>query len=162
MATSTTNTNFDAALKQIYRDSYTRKLTFRRRPLFGLLPKFEGFGGRNMPIVLQYGNPQGRSRTFSNAQTNRTQIRVEDFLLTRVNNYAVSTIDGETIESTRQDDYAFLSALKLKIDSTMASLADDLESSFFRSSDGNRGQISAVTTANPMDRDWETHSRLGG
>ena len=150
MATSTTNTNFDPALKQIYRDSYTRKLTFRRRPLFGLLPKFEGFGGRNMPIVLQYGNPQGRSRTFANAQSNRTQVLVEDFVLTRANNYAVSTIDGETIESTRENDYAFLSALKLKIDSTMASLADDLESSFFRSTDGNRGQIASVTAADPM------------
>lgn len=150
MATSTTNTNFDPALKQIYRDKYVQKLTFTRRPLFGLLPKFEGFGGRNMPIVLQYGNPQGRSRKFSNAQSNRTQIRLEDFLLTRVNNYAVSTIDGETIESTRGDDYAFLSALKLKIDATMAALADDLESSFFRSSDGNRGQIASVTAANPM------------
>ena len=151
MATSTTNTNFDPALKQIYRDKYVRKLTCRRRPLFGLLPKFEGFGGRNMPIVLQYGNPQGRSATFSNAQNNRTQVRVEDFLLTRVNNYAISTIDGETIESTRADDYAFLSALKLKIDTTMANLADDLEGSFFRSNEGHRGTIgSTPTAANPM------------
>lgn len=150
MPTSTTTTNFDSALKQIYRDKYVRKLTFTRRPLFGLLPKFEGFGGRNMPIVLQYGNPQGRSATFATAQTNRTQILVEDFLLTRVNNYAVSTIDGDTIAATKQDDYAFLSALKLKIDTTMASLADDIEVSLFRSSQGHRGQIAAPSVANPM------------
>lgn len=146
---STTQTNFDPALKQIYRDSNVQKLTYTNRPLFGMLPKFEGFGGRNMPIVLQYGNPQGRSATFATAQSNATQVYVQDFVLTRVNNYAVSTIDGEVIESTRGDSYAFLSALKLKLDSTMATLADDIESNLFRTSDGYLAQIASVTAANP-------------
>ena len=150
MATSTTQSNFDAALKQIYRDRNVQKLTYTHRPAFGTIPKYESFGGRNMPVVLQYGNPQGRSASFSNAQTNRTQVRLEDFLLTRVNNYAISTIDGEVVESTRGDAHAFLSALKLKIDTTMANLADDVEGDIFRDGNGARAQIGSVTAANPM------------
>lgn len=148
--TSTTNTNFDPALKQLYRSSNVAKLTYKMRPLFGMLNKFEGFGGRNMPIVIQYGNPQGRSATFSNAQSNRTQVRLEDFLLTRVNNYSIATIDGETIETTRGDNMAFLSALKTKIDAAMAALADDHETSLFRDGLGHLGTIGSVTVADPM------------
>ena len=147
---STNQTTFDPALKQIYRDANLQKLTYTNRPLFGLLPKFEGFGGRNMPVVLQYGNPQGRSATFATAQSNATQVYVHDFVVTRVNNYAVSTIDGEVVESTRGDSYAFLSALKLKLDSTMASLADDVETNLFRNNAGSMAQFSSGTAANPM------------
>lgn len=148
--TSTTQSNFDPALKQIYRDSNVQKLTYTMRPLLGMLPKFEGFGGRNMPIVLQYGNPMGRSAVFATAQSNRTQVRVEDFLLTRRNNYQVASIDGEVIESTRGDSYAFLAALKLKIDTAMMNLSDDVETELFRSGEGWIAQIGSLTSANPM------------
>ena len=148
--TSTTQSNFDPALKQIYRDSNVQKLTYTMRPLLGMLPKFEGFGGRNMPIVLQYGNPMGRSAVFATAQSNRTQVRVEDFLLTRRNNYQVASIDGEVIESTRGDSYAFLAALKLKIDTAMMNLSDDVETELFRSGEGWIAQIGSLTSARSM------------
>ena len=142
--TSTTQLNFDPALKQIYRDANLESLTYRLRPLFGLLNKFEGFGGRNMPIVLKYGNPQGRSAVFATAQANRTQVRLEDFLLTRVNDYSVATIDGEVVESTRGDNMAFLSSLKVKIDSAFASLADAIESFLFRVGSGSLSTIGVI------------------
>lgn len=148
--TSTTQSNFDPALKQIYRDENLKKLTYTMRPLLGILPKFEGFGGRNMPIVMQYGNPMGRSAVFATAQSNRTQVRVEDFLITRRNNYQVASIDGEVIESTRGDNYAFLQALKLKIDASMMNLSDDVETELYRSGEGWISQIGSVTSANPM------------
>lgn len=150
--TSTTQTNFDPALKQIYRESNVQKLTYAMRPLFGMLPKFEGFGGRNMPVVLQYGNPMGRSAVFSTAQSNRTQVKLGAFLLTRVNNYSVATIDGEVVESTRGDNYAFLEALKLKIDTAMAALADDIETELFRDGNGYIARIATagLSSANPM------------
>jgi len=148
--TDTNNTNFDAALKQIYRPSNLAKLTYKRRPLLGMLPKFEGFGGRNMPVPILYGNPQGRSATFATAQSNATQVLVEDFLLTRVSNYAVSTITGEVIETTRGDNMAFLRALKTKIDSTMNVLSDDWETALFRDTNGHRAQTGSVTNADPM------------
>jgi len=148
--TSTNNTNFDPALKQIYRDSNKEKLTYKNRPLLGMLPKFEGFKGRNMPVVNLYGNPQGRSAAFATAQANATPVLLEDFLMTRANNYAVATITGEVIESTRGDNAAFLDALKTKIDTAFASLSDDLETSLFRPAAGWRAQVGSVTVASPM------------
>lgn len=152
---STTLTNFDPALKQIYRPSNVEKTTYVKRPALGMLPKFEGFKGRNMPVVNLYGNPMGRSAVFATAQANATAVKVEDFLLTRVNNYSVATIDGEVIEATRGDNAAFLNALKTKIDTAMAALADDLETSLFRSASGSRAAIGPtaethLTTDNPM------------
>lgn len=148
--TSTTNSNFDPALKQIYRDSNLQKLTYDKRPALGLLPKFEGFRGRNMPIVLQYGNPMGRSAVFATAQSNRTQVRLEDFLLTRRNNYSVASVDGEVVESSRGDTASFIEALKLTIDKAMAALSDDCETELFRSGEGHMAQIGSVSSANPM------------
>ena len=49
--------NFDAAMKQIYRPSNVKKLTYDMRPLTAMMPKFEGFGGRNMPVVVKWGHP---------------------------------------------------------------------------------------------------------
>ena len=74
---SVTNTTFEPAIKQLYRDSNVQKLVYTRRPMFATLPKFEGMGGRNMPLVLLYGNSQGRSATFSTAKTNATSVKLD-------------------------------------------------------------------------------------
>ena len=148
--TSTTHTNYDPALKQIYREPNVQKLTYTNRPLFGMLPKWEGFGGRNLPIVLQYGNPQGRSAAFATAQSNRTQVLLQDFLLTITHNYSVATISGHVIEATATDKMAFLKALKLKIDTAMAALADDIETALFRNGEGWIAQVTTVGTEAAM------------
>lgn len=143
---SVTTTSFDAALKQLYRDSNLQVTTYTRRPMLATLPKFEGFGGRNMPIVNLYGNAMGRSATFATAQTNATSLSVEDFLLTRINDYSVATIEGEVAEASKGDNVAFLSALKAQIDSAMNALSDAIETFLPRSGTGTIGQVSSGST----------------
>ena len=92
----------DAALKQIYKPGYMNDVVYKDRPLLALLPKSENFGGRNMPVVLEYGHPAGRSQVFATAQTNATPALYEDFLLTRVHDYGVTQIDGETADAIDQ------------------------------------------------------------
>ena len=60
-------TTFAAALKQHYIDFTVKNMVYKNNPLHALMPKYEKFGGSNMPLPLIYGNPQGRSATFSNA-----------------------------------------------------------------------------------------------
>lgn len=133
-------------MKQLYKESNVQNTTYRARPFFGAIAKEEGFGGRNMPIVIQYGNPVGgRSASFQTAQSNRSAIRIEDYLLTRVSDYQVATIDSEVIEATRGDTYAFLSALKQKVDGSFNALSDAIESFLFRSGTGALSQISTIT-----------------
>lgn len=147
---STTVTSFDPALKQIYRDSNLNNLTYKMRPLLGMLKKFEGFGGRNLPIPIIVGNPQGRSASFTNAQANATAISMQDFVLTRVSDYSIATIDSEVVEATRGDTMAFLSALKAKIDGAMNALSDAIETFLFRNGKGSLAQINAPSVADPM------------
>ncbi len=142
---SVTTTTFDPALKQLYRDSNVEMVTYKRRPGLGTLPKFEDFGGRNMPIVVLHTNPMGRSAVFSTAQTNATSVALQDFLLTRVSDFSVATIDGEVAEASQGDSVAFLSALKTQIDGAMDALADAIESFIYRSGTGSLGAISTVT-----------------
>jgi len=161
MAASTTVSSFDAAMKQIYRPSNVENLTYRRRPLFGMLAKNEGFGGRNQPIVIQYANPAGgRSATFATAQSNRSAMKLSAFLLTRVSDYQICTIDSEVIEATRGDTYAFLSALKQKTDSAFNSLSDAIESALFRSGSGALAQVSSVTANPDSGSGYTTNDRI--
>lgn len=144
--TSTTLVTFDPALKQIYQADNYRLSTYEDRPGFGSLTKDETFGGRNMPLVNRHGNPQGVSSAFANAQANATQMVLDAFLLTRVTQYSVATIDGEVIEASEEDQYAFLEALTAKIDSVMDALMDAIESYVFRSGTGSIGVISSGST----------------
>src|SRR5678816_910122 len=98
-----TATTWDPALKQLYRDTNVYKNTYEDRPMFGSLQKFEGFTGRNMPLIAVFGNPQGRSATFSEAQGNTTSTKMEDFLLDIVSNYSIAQVTGEVIDRTRSD-----------------------------------------------------------
>jgi hypothetical protein len=77
-------TSFDAALKQHYTDDRVEDMVYKRNPFMALVTKYENFGGRNLPIPIIYGNPQGRSKTFSNAKTRGalTSSKITDFVLT--------------------------------------------------------------------------------
>lgn len=97
MATATTLTSWDAALKQYYRNKAVDDLVYKSHPLFELLPKDPKFRGRNMPIPILYGRGQGVSANFANAQSYATASKIDDFLLTRVSKYGVATISGEAV-----------------------------------------------------------------
>src|SRR4051812_25548422 len=94
---NSTTTSLDADLKAIYKPENYRLSTYEKRPMFALLPKDESFGGKNMPLVNRYGNPQGVAASFSTAQSNFTSMKLGGFTLTRVTEYSVSGIDGEAI-----------------------------------------------------------------
>lgn len=143
---SATASTWDAALKQIYRDQNQYKSTYEDRPMFAAIPKFEGFTGRNMPLVNVYGNPQGRSASFTEAQGNTTSTKIEDFLLDVVSDYSIATMTGEVVDRTRSDKGAFLKALKSTIDFARDSLADAIETFLPRSGTGSIGQVSSGST----------------
>lgn len=136
----------DPILKQLYRSKKIEDLTYVRRPFYGMIEKFEGFKGRNMPIIVQFGHPQGRSANFQKAQANATAAKFDDFLLTRRKDYSVATVDGETAEATEGDSGAFLSAMAVQIDGALKSLADSHQTGLYRSGTGSIGQVGAVST----------------
>lgn len=153
MASAATLTAYDAVLKDHYTQDRVEDMVYQDNPLFALLPKMERFGGRKLPIPILYGNPQGRSRTFSNAQTRgaASSSSTEAFDLTRVKDYGVVTIDNEALEASKNDVDSFLEIHMTEIDGIINELARNHGRSVYRGVDGSIGQVSAEPTENAGD-----------
>jgi hypothetical protein len=136
-------TTFDALLKEHYNRQMVENLVYKNNPFLAMVPKYEKFGGRSMPLPLVYGNPQNRSATFSTAVAATTSSSSEAFALTRVKNYSLAFIDGETLKASEGDANAFVSAATLEIDGAIQALSNDLAFSLARDSSGYRGQVLA-------------------
>lgn len=137
--------NFDAVLKQHYTRERIIDMVYPDHALLALMPKFTGFGGRNLPIVVTYGHPQGRSATFATAQANKGNSSTVDFVLTRKKDYSIVSIDGETIEASRGDANAFLEAVTFEIDNGIESLRRSMGTAIYRNGSGALGQVGSMT-----------------
>lgn len=142
-------TEMDAALKQHYTTDRILNMVYKDNPLFAMMSKYEAFGGRNLPIVTIWGNPQGRSATFTRAQTRGqvTSSKLDDFLLTRVHNYSIATIDNETLKASEGDANAFLEAATVEIDGAINSLTRDLAIGMYRDGYGSIGRVGNASFA---------------
>jgi len=142
-------TTFDPFLKQLYTDKRIKNLVYTNNPLLAMMEKDENFVGKNKPIPITYGIPQGRSATFANAQANVSNSQQSDFVLTRVKDYSIAEIDNETIEASKTDMGAFAEASAYEIDNAIKSLTRSLAISMYRNGSGSIGQIanSSPTTA---------------
>lgn len=146
----------DAALKQMYPARRVKFVGYEGNPLLAVMPKDENFQGRNMPLVIWYGGNQGASRTFATAQANKTPGLYEDFLLTRVKDYALSSIELEAILASESDEGAFLRMSRSEIDNTVRTCARNLAVSMYRNHGGSRGVVGSIastvlTLTNPSD-----------
>lgn len=147
-------TAFDAALKDYYDDSTVANLVLKDRPLLAMMPKDEKFPGRRWDFPTIYGNPMGRSRTFSTAQTNgdlsTSPLKSKVFLVTRVHDYNIATIDNETLEASEGDEGAFLEATTATIDGAICELSNNLARGLYRDGYGSIGRVNATVTGTTL------------
>ena len=142
-------TTFDAALKAHYTDVRIATMTYKDNPLYAMLPKVENFGGRNLPIPIIYGIPQGRSTSFAKAQTNVDESQITDFVLTRVSDHGVAVIANEVIEASKNANDAFMQATTTEIDGILMALKRSMATALYRNGGGSIGRLksdSGVTT----------------
>lgn len=139
-------TAMNAALKELYSGQVINNMVYADNPLFAMLPKFTEFGGKYYPQPIITGNNQGISATFSTAQTNQSAAQLQSFLLTRVSQYSIATIDNQTMLASKTDKMAFLEGAKLVIDSALRSATNQIASGIFRSGTGSIGQIGSIST----------------
>ena len=125
--------SFLYSLKQIYTTDKVENMVYKDNPAFALLPKMEQFGGETLPVPVVYGNPQGRSATFSNAIANQTDSKGVKFLLSRVSDYAIAQFSNEVMMASQGNSYAFLEAAKLQMDGAIQSLSNSHGADIFRS-----------------------------
>jgi Family of unknown function (DUF5309) len=131
-------------LKELYTDdSWVMKdLVFAGNPALALLPKDEsadGMGGKSFPVPLIYGNAQGRSATFTNAQNNQTAPSLGEFFVTTISNYQLVTIDNRFMEATRSNVAAFMDGATMNVNGGINNITNDLAHDLFNDGSGSRG-----------------------
>lgn len=151
MVTATLNslTAIDGALKELYSGQVVENMVYKDRPFLAMVPKFTEFFGRNYPQPIVFANPAGRSASFAGAQTYQSQSMVNEFLLTRVSDYAVAQISNEAYQATKSDKGAFLEGLKLTVDGAIQSISGSLNTALFRAGTGTicfGGYVTATDT----------------
>lgn len=137
-------TSFASALKVHYTAQRVENMVYRDNPFLAMLKKYEQFGGKNLPIPIKVGIPQGRSATFATAQANKTASIYKDFVLTRVSDYALASITNETLEASKGNANAFLEAATSEIDGAIMSASRSLAISLFRARSGSIGQAGSL------------------
>ncbi len=145
------STNQIAALKELYTDDkeYMKDLVYKENPFLALVPKNEspdGFAGKYIPVPLEYGNPQGRSHTFSNAQTQQTATSLVSYFVYVIQDYQLVTISNLLMEQTKTNAGAFVDAAKLQMDGGFRNITNNIAFELFGSGTATRG-ISAATSS---------------
>lgn len=151
MSVYATAANQIAALKELYDNptDYLKDLVYKKNPLLALVKKNEspdGFAGKYIPVPLIYGTPQGRSASFSNAQSNQTAAYLSSFFVYRVKNYQLATIENEFLEATRSNAGAFIDGAKLEMDTAIRNISNDLALDLYGSGNGVRGQLASISS----------------
>ncbi len=157
-------TSFASALKAHYTEDKVENMVYQDNPLLGMMPKMEDFGGKNLPIPILYGNPQGRSASFATAQANKTSSKFTDFVLTRAKDYSLASIDNETLEASKGNSNAFMEAATTEIDGAIHTAARSLAVAMYGTGSGSIGQIASgqgTTTVQLTDVESVTNFERG-
>lgn len=137
--------SFAAALKEHYTNDRVENMVYRDNPLMAMMAKMEDFGGKNLPIPIIYGNPQGRSANFATAQANKTSTQVKDFVLLRASDYSLASIQNEVLEASKGNANAFMEAATTEIDGAIQAATRSLAIAMYGSGSGTIGVIAAST-----------------
>ncbi len=97
-------------------------------------------------VPLEYGNPQGRSHTFSTAQSNQTATSLVSFFVYTISDYQLVTITNLLMEQTKSNASAFVDAAKLQIDGGIRNITNNIAFELFGSGTATRGKSTSSST----------------
>jgi hypothetical protein len=131
-------------LKELYDNQKVQWLTYKDNPTLAMLHKEEKFPGKYYPVPIVYGLTQGASATFSYAYANQYSPSVAEFLVTRVADFSIASIDGQLLAAAQTDPGAFIDGAELMIDAAFQTAVNRVASAIFRNGAGTIGQIASV------------------
>jgi hypothetical protein len=135
-----TITSMDAVLKELYPQEDIAKIWYKNSPLLALVKKRTDFYGKQQVVALRYAMPTGRSANFSKAQANQNPSTLAKFTVTRVRDYALAGIDGETIRAAQSDKGAIIETLDHEVGAAMDAMKRSIAVSMYRNLGGAIGQ----------------------
>ena len=140
-------TDIAPILKEQYFNDLDRRILQRDHALLSLVSKRDDFHGRLWHLPIQWNLPTGRSKTFSDAQTNRMASEFLAWQIPRVSDHAVARIDGEAVETGEgADDAIFLDSLKNETTSALMALGQSIAHDMYGSIGGSRGVLGTDNT----------------
>ncbi len=128
---------------------YLKDLVYKENPFLALVPKDEspdGFAGKYIPVPLEYGAPQGRAHTFTNAQLQQIPTQLASFFVYVVQDYQLVTITNLLMEQTKTNAGAFVDAAKFQIDGAFRNITNNIAFELFSDGTSTRGVSPAAST----------------
>jgi hypothetical protein len=144
MASPITQTAVAGILKELYDDQKVQWLTYKDNPALAMIKKEEKFPGKYYPNPVVYGLTQGASATFASAYNNQSSPQVAEFLVTRVSDFSLATIDGQLLAAAQTDPGAFIDGAELMIDAAWQTAVNRIAGAMFRNGAGTIAQIASV------------------
>lgn len=144
MPTPITQSAVSGILKELYDDQKVQWLTYKDNPALAMIKKEEKFPGKYFPVPVVYGLTQGASATFANAYNNQSSPQVAEFLVTRVADFSLASIDGQLLAAAQTDPGAFIDGAELMIDAAFQTAVNRIASAMFRNGAGTIAQIKSV------------------
>lgn len=141
-------TSAAALLKEYYTHEKIETEVFDKSPWLAMVPKNPDASGVDYVVPLVYGNPAGRSAVLAKAITNAVASKAAKFTVTWAQDYGYATIDNKTIKAMRNDEGAFVRAMKLEVDGMLHRMKRSLQTSLFRNGSGSIGVVGSIATVN--------------
>lgn len=141
MAGTLNLTQFAYALKTVYDETKMLTAVAEKNVAYARMPKNFKFGGNNFAFGVIYAPMTGRSNLFATAQANKNPSKGKQFLLTRARDYAVGSIDTETLLASEGDEAALLTAMTDSADSALLALNRSLGIRTYGNGSGKVGVI---------------------
>ena len=158
---------------KIYYAGQLGDVAMRSHPTLDGIPKSSkaaghtgSFKGTTFNYSIKYGNSQGVSGGFSNAQAQASTTKGVQFAAARFVKYGDIVIDGVSLLAS-QDEGAFLDLVTLETDGVITEHVDREAFDLFRVSSGIRGQrasasTNVITLATPDDaRNFKINMTVG-
>lgn len=124
-------------------------MCYKENPFLALVPKNEspdGFAGKYIPVPLEYGTPQGRSHTFTNAQNQQTPTSLVSYFVFVIEDYQLVTITNLLMEQTKTNAGAFVDAAKLQLDGGFRNITNNIAFELFGDGTATRGTSAATSS----------------
>jgi hypothetical protein len=133
-------------LKELYDGQTVQNMIYRRNPFFALVKKSTDFLGKVYPQPIITAPTAGRSATFATAQANQTAFGSQEFMIKRVKDYSIFTVDNETMMASASDKGSFVRGIKTQADLAWTAMENSMCAALFRSGTGSLGAIGSIST----------------
>ena len=138
-------------LKRVYSPRDVENAVYKDNPALALLPKAGGFTGESHVHAIRYRDQLGRSPDFATALSRGQDstagvTKGVQFLVDRVKNYQLYTLETEAILAGRDDKGSLLRTLTTEVDSALNNLGRDMGIAIYGAGYGELGQVTNVAS----------------